>query len=55
MSKAGHVVENPVTGERGVVRIGTEQTGGELLVVDLYIRPGGAVVGEHLHPANRQA
>jgi quercetin dioxygenase-like cupin family protein len=51
MSKAGDVVENPVTGERGVVRIGTEQTGGELLVVDLYIRPGGAVMGEHTHSA----
>jgi hypothetical protein len=32
------VVENPVTGERAVVRIGMAQTGGELLVVDLYIR-----------------
>ena len=51
MSKAGDVIENPVTGERAVVRIGTEQTGGELLVVDLYIRPGGAVMGEHVHPA----
>jgi quercetin dioxygenase-like cupin family protein len=50
MSKAGDVFENPVTGEQAVVRIGTEQTGGELLVVDLYIRPGGAVMGEHLHP-----
>jgi quercetin dioxygenase-like cupin family protein len=50
MSKAGEVAENPVTGERGVVRIGTEQTGGQLLVVDLYIRPGGAVMGEHIHP-----
>ena len=51
MSKAGDVVENPVTGERAVVRIGTEQTSGELLVVDLHIRPGGAVMGEHIHPA----
>jgi quercetin dioxygenase-like cupin family protein len=50
MSKAGDVHENPVTGERAVVRIGTEQTGGELLVVDLYIRADGAVMGEHLHP-----
>jgi quercetin dioxygenase-like cupin family protein len=50
MSKAGDVVENPVTGERVVVRIGTGETRGELLVVDLYIRPGGAVVGEHYHP-----
>jgi quercetin dioxygenase-like cupin family protein len=51
MSKAGDVFENPVTGERAVVRIGTGQTAGELLVADLYIRPGGAVMGEHLHPA----
>ena len=51
MLKAGDVIENPVTGERGVARIGTEQTGGELMVADLYIRPGGAVMGEHVHSA----
>jgi uncharacterized membrane protein YphA (DoxX/SURF4 family)/quercetin dioxygenase-like cupin family protein len=51
LTKAGDVFENPVTGERAVVLIGTEQTGGELLVADLFIRPGGAVMGEHLHPA----
>ena len=49
--KAGEVFENPVTGERAVVRIGTEQNNGELLVADLYIRLGGAVMGEHLHPS----
>jgi hypothetical protein len=54
MSKAGAVFENPVTGERGVARIGTDETGGELLVADLYIRPGGAVMGEHLHGAHRR-
>ena len=31
MSKAGDVFENPVTGERAIVRIGTEQTGYEVL------------------------
>lgn len=51
MSKAGDTVENPVTGERIVVRVGTEDSGGELLAVDGYVRPGGAVVGEHVHPA----
>src|SRR5262249_38634415 len=51
MSKTGDVIENPVTGERVVVRIGTEETGGELLVVDLYVRPGGAGMGEHVHSA----
>jgi quercetin dioxygenase-like cupin family protein len=50
MSKAGDVIENPVTGERVVVRVGTEDSGGGLLVIDGYIRPGGAVTGEHVHP-----
>jgi quercetin dioxygenase-like cupin family protein len=50
MSKAGDVIENPVTGERAVVRLGTQETAGELLVLDLYIQPGGAVIGEHYHP-----
>lgn len=51
MSKAGDVFENPVTGERAVIRFGTAESAGELLVADLSIRPGGAVMGEHLHPA----
>ncbi len=43
------VVENPVTGERGIVR--RAPTGpGTPLVADLYARPGAAVVGEHSHP-----
>ena len=50
MSKAGQVIENPVTGERVVVRVGTEESEGNLLVADAYVRPGGAVAGEHFHP-----
>ena len=34
-----------------VVRVGTEDSAGELLEVDTYVRPGGAVTGEHVHPA----
>jgi quercetin dioxygenase-like cupin family protein len=51
MSKAGDTIENPLTGERVVVRVGTEDSGGELLEVDTYVSPGGAVTGEHIHPA----
>ncbi|HWA96439.1 MAG TPA: cupin domain-containing protein [Terracidiphilus sp.] len=51
MLRAGEVYENPVTGERAVIRIGTDVTNGELLIVDLTVRPGGAVMGEHTHPA----
>ncbi len=50
MAKAGEVFENPVTGERAVVRVGTEDGGGNQMVVDLYVKPGGAVAGEHVHP-----
>ena len=32
MSRAGDVNENPITGERAVVRVGTEDSGGDLLV-----------------------
>jgi quercetin dioxygenase-like cupin family protein len=55
MSKAGDTIENPVTGERVVVRVGTEDSGGELLEVDTYVRPGGGVTGEHVHPAIEEA
>ena len=50
MSKAGDVFENPVTGERAVVRVGTEESIDGWMVNDLYVRPGGAVAGEHIHP-----
>jgi quercetin dioxygenase-like cupin family protein len=51
MSRAGDVIKNPVTRERAVVRLGTEETGGQHLAVELSIRPRGAVAGEHFHPA----
>jgi len=50
MSRAGDVNENPITGERAVVRVGTEDSGGDLLVCDVYVRPGGRVAAEHVHP-----
>jgi quercetin dioxygenase-like cupin family protein len=50
MSKAGDVFENPTTGERAVVRVGTEETGGDLLISELYVSPGGRVAAEHVHP-----
>ena len=50
MFKAGEVYLNPVTGERAVIRIGTDITAGERMVVDVYIQPGGRVMGEHIHP-----
>ena len=49
MSKAGDIFKNPITGESGYVRVGTEETNGELVISDLRVRPGGAVLGPHIH------
>ncbi|HST85185.1 MAG TPA: cupin domain-containing protein [Kineosporiaceae bacterium] len=43
------VVENPVTGERGIIQHSPADNH-SALVADLYARPGAAVVGEHVHP-----
>jgi GNAT superfamily N-acetyltransferase/mannose-6-phosphate isomerase-like protein (cupin superfamily) len=51
----GELYENPVTGERGVVRIPPGEANGHLLVVDLYLRPGAKVAGEHVHPVTTEA
>jgi quercetin dioxygenase-like cupin family protein len=45
-----HVLENPITGERAVVRQHATPENGQTAVADLYASPGAAVVGEHLHP-----
>src|SRR5215204_6354707 len=47
--RAGEVYENTVQGDRFVVREGSEDTRGERLTGDLYIRPGGAIAGKHVH------
>ena len=47
MANIGDVYTNPVTGERCVVRESDEDAGRAL--VDLYVSPGGAAAGEHVH------
>jgi quercetin dioxygenase-like cupin family protein len=49
MLRAGDVIENPMTGERVVVIEGSADTGGEYLLGELIVSPGGQVVGEHIH------
>jgi mannose-6-phosphate isomerase-like protein (cupin superfamily) len=49
--KAGDELKNPVTVERAVVRSGSEDTNGEFVLTDLFVRPGGRVALPHLHPA----
>lgn len=47
--RAGEIYENRVQGDRFVVREGSDDTGGERLLGDLSVRPGGAVAGKHVH------
>lgn len=51
----GDELTNPATGERGVVRVAPSLENGRLLVSDLFVQPGGAVVGEHIHPNIEEA
>jgi GNAT superfamily N-acetyltransferase/mannose-6-phosphate isomerase-like protein (cupin superfamily) len=53
--RVGALYDNLVTGERAVVRVAPGEANGHLLVADLYLRPGGAVAGEHVHPATTEA
>jgi quercetin dioxygenase-like cupin family protein len=50
MFKRGEVYEDPATGIKAVIQVGTEETEGEQLVVDLYARKCGAGSVLHLHP-----
>ena len=50
MARYGDFYENKVTGERGVVLRGDEDSGGRPALVHLTVRPHGAVAGERIHP-----
>jgi mannose-6-phosphate isomerase-like protein (cupin superfamily) len=45
----GDSLENPRTGERGVLVKTPWEGSDRSLEADLYVQPGGAVVGEHVH------
>lgn len=49
MSHAGEIFENVVTGERGVIRVGTDDSTDGRLVAELFIDPGGRVAAAHTH------
>ena len=50
MARAGDVMEHPVTGERVVWHSVAEDTGGDLLELELSAQPGGFVAAAHVHP-----
>jgi mannose-6-phosphate isomerase-like protein (cupin superfamily) len=50
MIQAGDSIENPVTGERIVFRQTSRETGGEAVVIETFVQPGGFVAAAHVHP-----
>jgi mannose-6-phosphate isomerase-like protein (cupin superfamily) len=54
VARYGDLYVNDVTGERAIVLRGDEDAPGEPMLVHLHVRPGGAVSGEHLHPAMQE-
>jgi mannose-6-phosphate isomerase-like protein (cupin superfamily) len=47
--RVGEALENPRTGERGVLVKAPWEGSDDSLEADLYVQPGGAVAGEHIH------
>ena len=54
MARPGDMIENPVTGERMTFLKTHADTGGELLRVELRVRPRGFVVAEHVHSVQEE-
>jgi hypothetical protein len=50
MFRRGDVFDNPVTGERATIRLGTRETNGQRLIVDIELKGGGIGSPLHLHP-----
>ena len=48
------VIENPISGERIVIRESGERTGGQLLAFDLFLPPRGHVPAAHVHPVQEE-
>lgn len=52
--RGGRVIENPVSGERIVIRQTAAETGGALLAWELILAPGGRVPSSHAHPRQEE-
>jgi quercetin dioxygenase-like cupin family protein len=50
MIRPGDRLENPVTGEVLIFRKTSRDTGGEAVLVETIVRPGGFVAAAHVHP-----
>src|SRR6476659_10160981 len=54
MIRTGTVIENPVTGERILLRKTSRDTGGQAVVIETYVQPNGVVAAAHVHPSQEE-
>jgi quercetin dioxygenase-like cupin family protein len=54
MATAGESIENPVTGERVAFLQTAAETAGELLAIDVFMRPAGRIAAAHVHPRQEE-
>ena len=50
----GRVIDNPISGERIVIRESGAQNGDRLLAFDLFLPAGGHVPARHVHPSQEE-
>jgi quercetin dioxygenase-like cupin family protein len=48
------VIDNPISGEKIVIRRRADETGGALLAWELFLARGGRVPGTHAHPEQEE-
>ncbi|HEY3059128.1 MAG TPA: cupin domain-containing protein [Chloroflexota bacterium] len=48
------VIDNPISGERIVIRATASETDGELLAFEVFLPPGGHVPAGHSHPVQEE-
>ena len=53
-ARAGRVIDNPINGERIIIRQSAAETGGQLLAFDLFLPPGAHVPSRHAHPIQEE-
>ena len=54
MISTGQTIENPVTGERITFHKTSRETGGEYVLIEAAVAPGGGVAS-HVHPYQTEA
>jgi mannose-6-phosphate isomerase-like protein (cupin superfamily) len=50
MIQPGQIIDNPITGERLVFLKTSQETNGELVEFEAFVKPTGFVASAHLHP-----